>query len=310
LSWKKFTYNILLFLTPVLLFGVATELLVRAIPSGIKTAAAYMKLERQEITTLVLGASQNQRAINPAFLSEKTLTLAGTRQGHKTDYYLLKELQPQLPKLKKIILACTYRHLESIPNRKNFWKYNSHLYYLNANAFNRYTYFKDKLLFLANPHFYSKQLKEHYIKGHTFKYNHFGFQVDTIKSRFSKLKYNDKEIKKTYKSTHLPINVSYLKNNSLWLDRILKYCENQNIEVIIALTPIYDHYEKSRDPNVLYRRDSVLKQKMAQYPKIKLFNEEKSTDYTIFDYANENHLNPRGAKKFSQKLNHFLKSNL
>jgi len=287
---------------------IGIELLVRNIPSSIKVASAYMKAEQNQINTLVLGASQNKRGINPEFLSVKTLNVAGTRQGHKTDYYLLKDLDAQLPRLKTVILACTYRHFESSPNSNNFWKYRSHLYYLKVNAFERQTYFKDELLFLGSTDFYSKQLKSYYIKRDPLTYNRFGFQTDTLKNRFVRWGYDDQKIKATYSPSYPPTDIKFLDNSVGWFNKVLAYCDKKGIDVIIALTPVYDHYQKGRDPEVLKRRDSILKSVQQRYSDIRIFDQERSQEYHIYDYMNENHLNPRGAKKFTKKLDEFISS--
>jgi len=292
LSWRRFTYQTFLFLIPVLLIVIGIEVLVRNIPSGIKVASAYMKEEQGDINTLILGASQNKRAINPEFLTDKALSVAGTRQGYKTDYYLLHDIHPQLPKLKRIVISSTYRHFESSPNPKNFWKYRSHLYYLDVNAFERTTYFKDKLLFLGSPDFYSDQLESYYLKKEQPLYNIHGFQLNTDKTRFARLGYDEQKINATYIANYPPLDKKYLENSSKWFERILAYCMERELEVIISLTPVYGNFKEAIAPEVIQRRDSILKNALNKYPEVRVFNQEDSKE---------------GAEKFTKKLDAFLK---
>ena len=307
MKWQSFTYRVLFFLVPVLLGIVLIEVIVRCIPSSVQVSSHYLEQEKEEITTLILGASQNKRAINPEFLTHKTLTVAGTRQGHKTDYYLLQDLKPQLPKLKTIVISSTYRHFESPPNPKNFWKYRSLYHYYGVNAFERPAYFKDELLFLGNPNFYTQQLKSHYLAKTPFTYNQYGFQTDTIRHRFSKLKYDPERIKETYIPTYPATDIRYLAYSASWLEKILAYCEEQQLEVVLALTPVYESYREVQDVTMIQRRDSVLNSVQQSYPQLHILDLEESPVFTVYDYMNENHLNPRGAQKFTKKLDEFLR---
>lgn len=287
---------------------IGIELLVRNIPSSVSISGQQLKKEKETIETLVLGASQNKRAINPEFLSSRaSLTVAGTRQGHKTDYYLLKDLHKQLPNLKQVVIGATYRHFESRPNSPNFWKYRSHLLYYNVNAFERPTYFKDKLLFLGNTKFYSIQLESYYLNNVASQYNTFGFQLKGQRDLFGSLQYDEKLIQENFKANnYAPLSKQYLSFTTTWFHKVLRYCQENNLEVILTKTPTYQLYREHQDREVLHRRDSIVQVVLSQYPNIKLFDQEESIDFKAIHYLNENHLNPSGAEIFTKKLDVFL----
>lgn len=290
----------------VIVFG-AVELLTRNIPSSVSISGQQLEEEKAIIETLILGASQNKRAINPAHLSSKTLTVAGTRQGHKTDYYLLKDLHKQLPNLKQVVIGATYRHFESKPNPKDFWKYRAHLLYYNVNAFERPSYFKDKLLYLSNTRFYTNQLESYYFNNKKPSYNRFGYQLTEQLDRFGTLKYNEQSIHNSYNpKMNTFLDKQYLSFTTKWFHKVLRYCQENNLEVILTKTPTYELYREHQDGEVLHRRDSIVKVVLAKYPNIKLFDQEENTDYQVHHYLNENHLNPNGAQVFTKKLDAFL----
>lgn len=281
--------------------------MVRKIPNSVSISAQQLVNDCEEIETLILGASQNKRAINPEYLSQKAMTVAGTRQGHKTDYYLLRDLHKQLPSLKRVVLGTTYRHFESRPNSKNFWKYRSHLLYYNVNAFERPTYFKDKLIFLGNPNFYTKQLADYYIKNNKYEYNRFGFQLTGQIDRFAKYNYDRNAIFKSYKPNNYKVlSTLYLDFTTQWFSKVIDYCKANNLELIIAKTPTFENYREHQDPAILGRRDSIVARALSQNAHLSLFDQEESPDYLLTDYLNENHLNPRGAEKFTKKLDAFI----
>jgi len=310
LSWKKFTYRALLFLVPVALVIMGIEAAVRNIPNSVSVSGKQLAKEGKTIETLILGASQNKRAINPEFLSQNTITVAGTRQGHKTDYYLLKDLHKQLPNLKQVVIAATYRHFESRPNSKNFWKYRSHLLYYDVNAFERTVYFKDKLLYLGNTNFYSDQLIAYYLKNEKAVYNNFGFQIEGQRDRFKKLGYDETRVFETYTPNNYPdLNKEYIEYTTGWFYKVLSYCKENKLDVILTQTPTYKLYRDHQEAAVLHRRDSIVNDALKKYPKIRLLNEEESDDYKVQHYLNENHLNPAGAKIFTKKLDTFITTN-
>ncbi len=308
MTWKKFSYRALLFLLPVVAVIAVIEAAVRYIPNSINISSEQLEKQANTIEILVLGSSQNKRAINPEHLSQPALTAAGTRQGHKTDYYLVKDLHQQLPNLKRVVIGATYRHFESRPNSNNFWKYRSHLLYYNVNAFERPVYFKDKLLFLGNTSFYSDQLTSYYLNNERSVYNVYGFQMEGQKDKFAQLGYDKKAILKTYNPNNYPdLNRAYLDVTTEWFYKVLDYCQENNLEVILTQTPTYQLYREHQDIHALYRRDSIVKAALATYSNVRLLNEEESTSYKTTHYLNENHLNPSGAEIFTKRLNEFLK---
>ena len=310
MSWKKFTYCTVLFFTPICIAVIGIEYLVRNTPNSISVSSSYLKKEKNAIKSLVLSASQNKRAINPEYLSANTLTVAGSRQGHKTDYYLLKGLHKQLPNLERVFIGVTVRHFESRPNPKDFWKYKSFLVYYNINAFERPVYFKDRIIYLGNPSFYNNTLEAFYIKNERDVYNKFGFQLKGIKDRFSELNYNEEIIINSFKrSKNRTFYKDILELSIPWFHKTLAYCQDHNIEVILTKTPTYKNYKPALDQDVIKRRDSIVEQTLRMYPSTRLFDEESSDSYTIKHFINENHLNPEGAKIFTKKLDAFIQEN-
>ena len=297
----------MLFTIPIVVGMLIVEGLVRQIPNSINIASKNLEKEYDSINSLVLSASQNQKAINPEYLSKKAFLAAGAAQNYKLDYYLLKGLHRKLPNLEKIILGCTYRHFETRPQSKNYWKYRSHLLYYNVNAFDRPVYFKDKLIYLSNPHFYSAQLRSYYIENKRPIYNEFGFQLSLHEDRFAQMNYNKDEISQSYKARYNErLNKKFIVYNVNWLNKIIAYCKEHHIEIIFTKTPTYENYRKYHKPDIVFRRDSILKSILQNNTHTSLFDQETNSDYEVIHYLNENHLNPSGAEIFTKKLDAFL----
>ena len=280
------------------------------LPSVFKVNEAYIQQEQNQFETLVLGSSQMQSAVNPEWLDSPTLNLASGDQHHDTDFKLLKGIQGKnLSNLKTIVLEVSYSHFELPHNGPNFWKHSLYLKYYDINTFERSTYFKDRLLYLANPRFFSERINEHFIQKQGFTdFNAFGFNTENYEGQFKVLGYDEEKIAKVpnFKINTKP-NAYIFKTNTALFIEMLDFLVEKNFKVIIAKLPMYKTYPARRNLDILKRRDSVLASVLQKYPNTQLLDlENNTTDFNVNDYWNQSHLNPDGAKKFTARLNEFL----
>jgi hypothetical protein len=305
---RRFLKQILVFFIPVVIGYLVLEYLVLLLPFNYTVKSDYFYSEKEEIEVLVLGSSQLDGAINPKYFDKNTLNLASATQHHNLDFKILKGIAPRLPALKFVILELSYSHLEHPHNSKEFWKNSIYLKYFGINTFERNTYFKDKLLYMARPDFYSKQLVNHYIKKKNEAIlNKFGFDERISKGLFYTLKFNDSLIATKKMEIYTLADIKLFKENTEYLYEILNYAEEKELKVIICATPLHKTYLEGRSPDILRRRDSILKLLPTKYENVFIFNKENDTlNYTTSNFSNQNHLNPRGAEKFSKELNEFI----
>lgn len=308
---RKLYIHALLFFTPiVVLFGVI-EYLTRQLPSSYSLISKSIDTDASEVEILILGPSQIRQAINPALIKRNTLSMASGSQHHDSDFHILKQMRPRLPQLKTVVLELSYSHLELPHNGPYFWKNSVYLNYYDVNAFDRTTYFKDRLIFLSNPKFFSNQLINHYVKGEdSMRLNRFGFDENNFSGWFRKLKYNKKEIAKRnqFKINTEP-NVALFKYNSAYFLTMLDYLQEEELEVIICTIPMYTTYFKQRNPEILHRRDSILDVIQKRYPNVRILDRETDTiNFNVKDFTNPSHMNPNGASKFTPILSELLES--
>jgi len=127
------------------------------------------------------------------------------------------------------------------------------------------------------------------------------------RDRFAKLKYDKELILKTYNPNNYPnLNTAYLEFTTSWFNKVLSYCKENNLEVILTQTPTYKFYRDHQDEAVLQRRDSIVSLALQGYPNVRIINEEENEEYKVHHYVNENHLNPAGAEIFTKKLDAFI----
>ena len=310
---KKFLTYSLLFFVPVITGYLVMEYLSRELPSVFKVNAEYIERENDNFETLVLGSSQIQSAVNPEWLDSPTLNVASGDQHHDTDYKLLKSFQKKIPQLKTVVMEVSYSHFELPHNGKEFWKNSLYLKYYGANCFERSTYFKDKLLYLSNPRFFSERLNERYIKkSSTAAFNDFGFNTENYKGQFKVLGHDEEKIANMprFKINTEP-NLKTFGTNVQLFGEMLDFLAHKHLNVIIVKAPMYKTYHERKNKAILGRRDSVLADVLQKYPKVKLLDLETDTiNFNVHDYWNQSHLNPHGAKKFTSRLNLLINKTL
>ena len=306
---QSYLKQVLVFFIPVVLIFILVEILVLQIPANYKTTSDYFYSEKDKIEILALGPSQTNSAINPAHFDRPAMCLASTSQHHNLDFEILKQTKDRLPKLQYVILELSSSHLVLPHNSKIFWKNSIYLKYYNVNAFKRKTYFKDRLVFISRPDIYSRKLIDYYIKGkESPHFNRFGFNENNFDGLFKNLNYDEDAIAQKPFKLNARTNEALFGYNLAFLYKMLDYTKNEKLEVILCSMPLYKSYVKELDRKLVRRRDSVLNVIKLKYPHVRIFNKESDTiNFTASDYINQNHLNPRGAKKFTKELNTFIK---
>ncbi len=216
-----------------------------------------------------------------------------------------------MKKLKTVIFELSYAHLEIPHNGVHFWKHGVYLKYYGVNAFDRNTYFKDKLIYLSSPDIYSRLLVNHYITGkESFGLNKYGIDTTNDNGFFKKVKYNPDIINKATLNIRTKELPTVFKTNVAFFINMIEEATKKGLQVIVITAPLNSSYLKARNPNILRRRDSVLTMVEKNYKNLKVFRKEEDTiNFNLKDFKNHNHLNPTGAKKLSKLLNTFINTN-
>lgn len=305
-----FFKSLIFFFVPIVLFYFLVEFALWQVPQSYTYKGQYIKEQAATIELLALGSSQMQNAINPEYLSIPSINLGSTSQHHRIDFEILKQKRKQFPNLKTVVLELSTNHLQLPHNGKTYWKNPVYLKYYGVNTFERKTYFKDKLLYIARPDYFQDLLINHYItKKDTTKYNYYGFAINKMDGIFNALNYNDEKINKKVRiDIGTKVNKKLATYNAAYFEKIVAYCASQDLQVIICTIPMHRTFFKSRDKELGIKRDSLLHALSHSYKNVFIFNKEEDTlHFNTRDYLNTNHLNANGGKKFSMLLNAYLK---
>lgn len=298
------------FFGPLILISIILEILTLNLPSNFKTIGNYLDENADKIEVLVVGSSKLQSALNPEWMNKPAINLASSSQHLNEDFAIIKGTIDRMPELEYVVFELSDLHLELPLHTTKYWKNNIFLKYYKVNAFDRPTYFGDRLIFLSNASYFFYQLEDYYIrKNEITEWNEYGFDTNRYLGAFRTLEYDEEKIRN---STFLTIsweNKDVFRENTALVFKMLDYLKSKNQKVIICSVPNYKAYLPKANQNAIRRRDSILGVAAKRYSNVTIFNKEADTlSYTARDFTNVNHFNPDGAKIFTAQLNHLIDS--
>ncbi len=301
---KKFLVNVTKFFALFILVLTIIESYLYYYPSSFRYKYTFLQNNNNNIEVLVLGSSHNHRAINPEFITDfVTSNLAFDRQDLTMDYYLLTTYIDHLPKLKYVVLNITYDTLESKLGSDDF-KNSLYLRFHGINNFNRRLNPKDYSMFLQRPKYYL--LNFFPFLNHT-KINVYGAVTNTGKDDFLPTQngiLSDKN--STVIPHHANENPAHYDNNVIVLKNLLTLCKKHNLTPVLITPPVTASHFNAMIPEKRQRRDAMIPHLLELFPHAQYFNFETDTRFTVSDFMDSSHLNPRGAEKFSSILNSIL----
>ncbi len=305
---KKFVIFAVVFFTPIVLVNILVEAYVRSLPLTIKNRANYFENNKENIEILILGGSQNRDAMNTELMSTPSLNIATSSQGYYINNKFLEFLDPKLPKLKTVIIPITYKHFEMGPPQYNSWRNNTYRYYFDLEIDSKFTYFKDKLLFLSNPKVYDAIIKNY--RNQAIKQSEESlYDYNIENSLFHKLEYDYERIMNhNFKVIPQKESPEFLKGHTQYLNKMLDYCHKNDLDVIFSITPVTNQYLQKQNIEIKRNVDSILTKCLERY-NARVFSPKLEDFELIEDFRDHTHLGPKGAMKYTEKFETFLKNN-
>jgi hypothetical protein len=304
---KRFLKNIALFMLPLIIGIVGIEWWLGNYPATFQLKAAYVTKHAANIEILVLGSSHNQTAINPEYFTKNTANLSFGGQDINLDSKLLDRYISRLPKLKYVFFELGYHGLE-IMHDGTYEKNALYLRMYGINNFGRRNNAVDYSIFLSNPGLYSIFLNPFAEKlvvnkyGFTTKLSPFEEGVH----RFEDMKYDVEKINKDHNNLfiqrHRNENPGAYRKNKVLFENMIKKCVSHHITPVIVIPPVYTTYYNEMLPAKKQRRDNLIAYIRQHYPSVLVFDHEKADKFDVTDFSNEDHLNPKGAAKFTRLL--------
>ncbi|WP_432711898.1 hypothetical protein [Pedobacter sp.] len=297
---KKFIKHLILFLLPVVVLGMAAEVLLRRIPNNYKFKRAYLDRNSSHIQTLILGNSHFFYGMDPAFFHSDCFNAGNVSQPLEYDYLMLKKYDKDWKRLSKILIPIDYFTLYSnLEDGGESWRKNNYKMYFDINA----DHFTDHVeLFNNNLNISLTKIAGYYLyKEPALTCSALGWGTSYRSDKKRDLVSSGRNAAKrhTYKDDHL------MAENLAVLRHIIQFAEARHIKVIMITPPTYKTYYENLN-KVQLQRTLDESSKIARYFHLTYINLLKDRSFDENDFFDADHVNEIGAKKLSLKVDSLL----
>ena len=298
---KNFYKKILLFLIPVLMVWIATEVFYRTVENNYTYKTERIISDYDQIETLVFGDSHAFFGINPDYFSTNTFNIANVSQSLYFDELLLKKHISHLPKLKTVVINISYFTLSVVDDasedrwRKYFYQQQMKLDIPSISIFDPGQY----SLTLTRRFNKSVDLFREYYKNGTivssYK-NGFGMQDESNivadKVAISRL------ISKKHEDNSLDFEV-----NTERIQKMINSCNERGVEVILIEMPVFKTYYDLLNSEKKQKINATLLNLENNNKAVRFYDFSQEPSFVDSDLRDADHLTNQGAIKFSKLLN-------
>lgn len=305
---KNFLLRVLL---PTIIILVAllgcVECYLRSLPNDFKYKREYLDDNANRLKIITLGASGPSMDIMPRFFDlQPSFCCAYATQSPNYDYWVLSKYVDQMDSLKYVI-----------------YNWNAQLLYRSIKPDGvAPTYVKKYAIYYDCP--YYKGFKNQFeisanitdiiakIKGHNHKLAFTTTDFDGYQSGYyedvpyEEGKWNgyiDQKIKEYNSLLDVDGVEDQKKENLNYIKMLLDLCKTHNITMLIVRFPNDPRLTAGLDKTAQKEVDDYLSQFLQKYDNIKLMDYRNCNLFSYDEMYNANHLNPRGAERFTRILN-------
>lgn len=300
----KLVFRFFLFFVPVFLLFIFLELYAVLTPNSFNKKVRFIK-KNKDIVCLFFGSSHTQQTINPEFMSIKSANMAYAGQDLQIDSALFFSLIGNFHFLKYVVIEIDYHRLEE---RKltDYFRYSWYYYYYNINI-PKLRMVDKFLLYPSSSDYFDKTIRYRLNpKRYKYEINEYGFITNDSLGIFPDNSFNEETINNKYparlKNRHKVVsNKDYIANIKS-LRSIISYCNKNSIKVFLLKNPLYATYRSIYIDEKVRRRDLFL-DSLRDNSNCMIIDFENSELFSIRDFNNDDHMNPSGAKKFTEIVN-------
>lgn len=294
---KKLIKTITLFVSPVIIYLVALEIIVGQIPNSYSYKYNYIREKGQSIEVIAMGHSQLYDGFYPQHFGLSAFNLSNSNQTFEDDYFLLEELLPYMPNLKVAILPIGYFDVgligqeEGITDRSRYYHKYMHIDYDGRLPLK---YLKECL----NPRLATNKVFQYYVKHVDMvgcdslgtRNNHY------LKNRTDSLGYTK------FNRYTVPAQSKMRIRDLKYLEKILKMMNDSDIKVILVSPPYYwGGYNGINWGQKYFVKESI--SKLSEDYLFLYVDMEDDSSFVYDDFYDETHLNEFGGEKFTKQLN-------
>lgn len=298
-----------LLILPLLAFLLFFEIeFVRQNPSHFAAKKTLLEGQAESIETLILGSSHALTGIDPKTLQGSAFNLASQSQSLHYDAALIRKYRPLLPALKRVVLPVSYFSLEyQLEDAPERWR-----------AFH-YRYFYDL------PHrdwhavVSARNFSAYFLSGETtrarvllgastnalIEYDNRGGWTNRPSASDPAISPDTNALRIAAEGTlrlhHAMMRAKHFPENVGLLDELIGELLRAGIDVVLVTLPVTRYYSAGVHRDNYQRMQAALQDLSARHH-VRYLNWMNDPRFNMTDFADGDHLNWRGAVKYSTLL--------
>jgi hypothetical protein len=290
-----------LILVPFFSLVGLVELRLRHVPNEYSSNKARLEAKAGEIEILVTGTSHAQNGVAPQFLALPAFNLAYGSQSLHYDTQLVSKYVDSIPNLKLVIFGLSYHSLEyRLVNSVERWRsgfYNIVYAIPGEDSEEGFKLTNYSYIALYTPKEAVRLASEGVLGAAALEAKR--IQTPTVVTQgevseaFGKIRVDSHE--RQMRQVDLLPNVAALERTCAML-------KQRNVSVVFITVPTQHTYYDHINLKSYQRMQDTIKQ-ITEKCGVPYFNYLRDERFTTEDFINSDHLNSRGAEKFSRILN-------
>ena len=301
---KKFLLKMFCFILPFIILFIFAEYRLSRVENSYTFKKKNIEKQLNEIEVLNLGSSHGNYGLDSDFYSYRGYNMANVSQSLYYDSHIFNKYCDKMKNLKVVIIPVSpftlgFKMIDSEEYWREFfyeWFYgipmenSSKL--IDMRRFSLFALYgnKESMQYLKNPNRINIE-------------NDFKENGSNIKKQYNLEEYmgniSETEGKKRADFHEKIFDKKNIDENIFYLEEIVKKCREKNIVPIIITTPTYvTYYENLNRENL-----KITEQKLGEIQKkygVEYYNYLKDSRFVKEDFKDNDHLNPKGAEKFSK----------
>lgn len=304
---KKFTFNVFLFVFPIIFMGIGFEYLLRKVPNNYSYKKNYLDRYSNQIEVLFLGNSHIFNGINPELLKYNSFNAANVSQSLNLDLALLEKYDEKWNKLKLIVVPVDYFSIySSLEYGAEKWRIKNYNIYYKLGITSDFKDYVECIHGKTSSNV--ERLTNYFLYKKTNRTcNKLGFGLGNL-SKFNKdlIKTGNESVRK-----HTVINVdsNIIFKNIRCLSSLQSFSKKHGVKILFVTCPAYKTYTSKLNAFQLNHTVSIITNIVRNNHDMLYLNLLNDTImYNKKDFFDADHLNEFGAEKFTKQLDEVIRS--
>lgn len=301
---KHFLTKVIIISLPILFGAILMEILLRNTPNDYLFKKQYLDNNSSEIETLILGSSHSFYGFNPKYFSSNTFNASHVSQSLNFDFEILKKYQDKLKNLKTVVLPISYFTLyHKLISSSESWRVKNYVIYYGLNLSKSLVHHSEVLSNQFNVNI--KRIVSYYLFTNSpISCTDLGWGTRFNSKNAKDLANTGKTAAKRHtKDINSDKYQEIFNDNILILNSILKWCEKNNINVLLLTPPAFETYRKNLNQEQLEKNLITARNICFKYENCKYYNLLDDTSFVTIDFFDADHLSESGAMKLSVLIN-------